>query len=731
MEHRSRRQPLPTLSRPRTSPYDSIGHTLSGLEQRADKIAGQLAERGPTIEAHLRRLPSELQQFGARKLVPSTQLPMTVPKLLPRPFTAGPDAAELAQRSRSFTATLAVLRGEMVLPGVSGLLPGLLPRLPSEASLRRPQTEGTLSEVRGLRRRAASQSQIAMPSRVAARLDALTDAFVDGFKRGHKQRPACLKIQAAWRMHVERVYFLAKIRLRRECMRPPLRAWRRLAVAAFHSRRARKRAVLNAWRGEARLTLRLLRYLAHGLETVDGTRRDASGAAQAWHSFCEHHARRNHARDDATRRPADAAQLVAALQHCAVAACACQCLRAWRELAAGAWALRRQAGQRLRGTLQPQRRWPAETVMLALTMWSRYSKFMGCLRAGRAGPTYGHRATVPRWEEWECGQLQRDARRSIAAGRFCAALLRRMMRAWIGLVPFARSSFAKRGVAEHYCLQTYCGAALRQMRALVAFKRSRRGFFRLLLASWQQWARQHRREAQADAAALKVQSGPLQAAACVHGACTPRGQPAIRRASPCSPRRATCNLRWDACKPVTLCAHHATLRIPGGAHRLAAADRRPAAPPHRLPPPPHRACRTALGRAVGGAPPRACGAARLGGAPGSRQCLPRFLRVAPPRAGRACAARAVAKPAARVHAPPVRLAAAALAGGGRGRGPPPAVPGAGGWRGRGRGRQQQRGGRGGGAGAGGKRRRRRERGQGRGQGWGQGRGQGWGRVSVA
>ena len=178
---------------------------------------------------------------------------------------------------------------------------GLPPRLPSEASLRRPQTEGTLSGVRGLRRRAASQSQIAVPSRVT-RLDALTDAFVDEFKRGHKRQPACLKIQAAWRMHVERVYFLAKIRLRRECMRPPLRAWQRLAVAASHSRRARKRAALSAWRGEARLTLRLLRYLAHGLETVDGARRGASGAARAWHSFCERHARRNHARDDAARR---------------------------------------------------------------------------------------------------------------------------------------------------------------------------------------------------------------------------------------------------------------------------------------------------------------------------------------------------------------------------------------------------------------------------------------------
>jgi len=421
-ERRTRRQPLPpqplpTLSRPGTSPYDSIGHTLSFLERRADKVAGQLAERGPTIEAHLRRLPSELQQFGARKLVPSTQPPMTVPKLLPRPFTAGLDAAELAQRSRSFATTLAVLRGEMVAPGV----PGLPPRLPSEASLRRPQTEGTLSGVRGLRRRAASQSQIAVRASGATRLDALTDAFVDEFKRGHKRVPACLKIQAAWRMHVERVFYLAKIRLRRECMRPPLRAWRRLTAAALHSRRACKRAALNAWRGEARLTLRLLRYLAHGLETVDGTRRGASGAARAWHAFCTRHARRNHARDEAARGPADAAQLVAALHRCAVAAYACQCLRAWRELAAAAWALRRQAAQRLRGALQPQRRWPAETVMLALTMWSRYTKYMVCSRAGRAGPTYGHRAAVPRWEEWESRQLQRDARRSMAATRYAAA----------------------------------------------------------------------------------------------------------------------------------------------------------------------------------------------------------------------------------------------------------------------------------------------------------------------
>ena len=96
-----------------------------------------------------------------------------------------------------------------------------------------------------------------------------------------------------------------------------------------------------------------------------------------------------------------------------------------------------------------------------------------------------------------------------------------MMRAWIGLVPFARSSVAKRSVAEHHCLQSYCGAALRQMRALITYKRARRGFFRLLLASWQQWARQHRREMQAEAAALKVQSGPLHAAARQHAACNP------------------------------------------------------------------------------------------------------------------------------------------------------------------------------------------------------------------
>ena len=134
-----------------------------------------------------------------------------------------------------------------------------------------------------------------------------------------------------------------------------------------------------------------------------------------------HRARRNHTRDEAARGPAGAAQLVAALHRCAVAAYACQCLRAWRELAAAAWALRRQAALRLRGALQPQRRWPAETVMLALTMWSRYTKYMVCSRAGRAGPTYGHRAAVPRWEEWESRQLQRDARRSMAAARYTAA----------------------------------------------------------------------------------------------------------------------------------------------------------------------------------------------------------------------------------------------------------------------------------------------------------------------
>ena len=70
-------------------------------------------------------------------------------------------------------------------------------------------------------------------------------------------------------------------------------------------------------------------------------------------------------------------------------------------------------------------------------------------------------------------------------------------------------------------LQAVCGTALRRMHGLVQYKRSRRGFFRLLLASWQQWARQHRREVHAEAAALKVQSGPLHAAARLHAACNP------------------------------------------------------------------------------------------------------------------------------------------------------------------------------------------------------------------
>lgn len=188
---RSRR--LPTLNRP-TSPYDSIGQTLSGLSERADKVVEQLAERGPTIEAHLRRLPSE---HGTRKLAASTQPPMTVPKLLRRPFTSGP--TELVQRSRYFAARLAVLPGSTSVPA---LQTGLLPRLPSEASLRRPRTEASLSGVQGLRHRASSQSQsqsqLARPRGVAAtRLDALTDAFLDEFKRAHKQRPACLKIQVA------------------------------------------------------------------------------------------------------------------------------------------------------------------------------------------------------------------------------------------------------------------------------------------------------------------------------------------------------------------------------------------------------------------------------------------------------------------------------------------------------------------------------------------------------
>ena len=95
------------------------------------------------------------------------------------------DSLELAQRSRAFAATLVALRGAADGTAGGGLLPDI-----STSGGGRASYNHTLS---------ASRLPAAMP-----RLDRLTNAFVNDFKRAHKQRPACLKIQAAWRMHVQR-----------------------------------------------------------------------------------------------------------------------------------------------------------------------------------------------------------------------------------------------------------------------------------------------------------------------------------------------------------------------------------------------------------------------------------------------------------------------------------------------------------------------------------------------
>lgn len=486
---------------------------MTDLKGRADALATQLASRGP----------EKFSTSVSQPLAPA-------PKLHSRPWTAT-DSLELAQRSRAFAATLVALRG--AADGTTGgcLLPDI-----STSGGGRASYNHTLSASR----------LPAMP-----RLDRLTNAFVNDFKRAHKQRPACLKIQAAWRMHVQRRQFLGAIRLRRETMRPPLRAWRRFTMAAAYARRGLLRATLGVWRSEALFTLRLLSHLAASLEQVDGRGSTATAAARAWRAF----------RDERVHgaQPAPARAVVAALQRCAVAARASVCVRAWRGLAATACARRRQAGQRLRHALRPYRRWPSETVLLALLMWSRWAKYRICSRMQRPGPTYTR--FVPQWDEWESLQLQRDVRHRLADELFDTALLRRLLRAWVASLPFAgqwvpkpstlvedsapltllaarkarlapsgptapaerrpqqlrsgqdspppllhhqtRGSSAKLGAAEQMHLQAVCGTALRRMHGLVQYKRSRRGFFRLLLASWQQWARAHRESHLAAAAATK------------------------------------------------------------------------------------------------------------------------------------------------------------------------------------------------------------------------------------
>lgn len=350
---------LPALDaqrRPKQDAYGPIGYAISGLTERADALASQFAGRGPEIEARLK--PHRTEQGGRRLPTKHPQPLAPAPKLLPRPYTAGQDAMELAERSRYFATALVALGDS--LPGMPGALPELQQRPRTGVSQQlQLKSEPRLGPNLALPKSRSTTRLPPRPSPFAAhprgpavsRLDALTNAFVDDFKRQHKLPPACLRVQAAWRMHAQRRRFLGAMRLRREAMRPLLEAWRDVVRAAGHARRGLQRAVLRAWRGEARQTLRLLSYLCHGLNRVDGRAEGASAGARAWHSFLV-------ARERSGAPPADAQAIVASLRRCADVASAAELFAAWRSLAAAKWSRRRRAADRLRTTLRPVRIWP-------------------------------------------------------------------------------------------------------------------------------------------------------------------------------------------------------------------------------------------------------------------------------------------------------------------------------------------------------------------------------------
>ena len=118
-----------------------------------------------------------------------------------------------------------------------------------------------------------------------------------------------------------------------------------------------------------------------------------------------------------------------------------------------------------------------------------WAKFKRCERLRVPPPVYAR--YVDEWALWESLRLQRRARASVGSQLYGRALARRAYRAWRSIIGTRRAGSTLSG-AELRDLQRYCERPLRQIAAFVAYKRSHKGFFRLLLASWQQWARAHR-----------------------------------------------------------------------------------------------------------------------------------------------------------------------------------------------------------------------------------------------
>ena len=99
---------------------------------------------------------------------------------------------------------------------------------------------------------------------------------------------------------------------------------------------------------------------------------------------------------------------------------------------------------------------------------------------------------LSRCTQWETGAIKKELRGQVANELYPPALLRRLLRKWASLPSLQQHERAIEVASEQMKMHIYGGFTISRWKGFVEWRRSRRGFFKLLLGAWRHWAKSHK-----------------------------------------------------------------------------------------------------------------------------------------------------------------------------------------------------------------------------------------------
>ena len=389
--------------------------------------------------------------------------------------------------------------------------PGQLPRSRSSVSSMGPRSKpakharGTSAILMGSSSSSSLHAARAAASKSNALLDTRVDAYLMQYRLAQQRDTASVSIQSMWRGRKSRATVNEHRDDMRAANRSVFKAWRNVAQASRISRvRCMERAFFG-WLKEQREAQGAIIHLAGLLSRAIGT----SPAFGYWRIVLDKRKRRPRAKD--------CPSLLEALSRSITLSISRKILTLWRRLLKCAYCLfslhaflsfaltqplssvcvcrrlavaREQAAIKIQAAAKPTNLWPSELLALALLMWSRIAKFRRCQRRGQPPPVYLR--YVQQWHEWETKAIQKQLRVEVAQELHGPSLLRRLLRKWKTLPAVQQREWEMERAAEEMQLVMYGGTTIQRWKGLVEWRRSNRGFFKMLLSAWRHWASSHK-----------------------------------------------------------------------------------------------------------------------------------------------------------------------------------------------------------------------------------------------